>query len=307
MLIPPFEFGAGILSVQSHVAFGHVGNSAAVFPLQRLGFEVWPVHTCQLSNHTGYPTAHGQVFGPEHVADVLAGLDERGALARCAGVLSGWLGGAGVGQAIAGAVERVRAQRPGALYLCDPVMGDDTLCGERLYCAADIPSFILDRLVPLADVLTPNRFELATLTGAPVRTVEDAAAAARMLVERGARLVVVTSLPGGEADAISCLAVTASGAWRVESPRVPVQTPLNGAGDALAALLLGHLLRGAGPPEALSLAVSAVHAVIEETARLGTRELQVVVAQDAFLAPARRIILHTLALTSLPPQATARY
>lgn len=274
-----------VLSVQSHVAFGHVGNSAAVFPLQRLGFEVWPVHSCQLSNHTGYPTARGRVFGAEHVEEVLAGLAERGALAGCGGVLSGWLGGAGVGEAIAGAVESVRAGRPDALYLCDPVMGDDTLCGERLYCAADIPAFVLARLVPLADVLTPNRFELATLAGAPVRTAAEAVEAARALLVRGPRLVVVTSLPGGAEGTISCLAVTADAAWRVDTPRVPLETPVNGAGDMLAALVLGHLLRGSDPAEALSLAVSAVHAVIAETLRQGARELQMIGAQAAFAAP----------------------
>lgn len=274
-----------ILSVQSHVAFGHVGNAAAVFPLQRLGFEVWPVHACQLSNHTGYPTARGRVFGAEHVAEVLGGLAERGVLGDCAGVLSGWLGNAGVGEAIAGAVEQVRAGRPDALYLCDPVMGDDTLCGERMYCAADIPPFVLARLVPLADVLTPNRFELATLAGGPVRTVAEAVGAARTLVARGPRLVVVTSLPGPAADSVACAAVTARDAWVVETPRLVLDHPLNGAGDMLAALVLGHLLRGEEGAEALSRAVSALFAVITATAASGRRELALVAAQDALVAP----------------------
>jgi pyridoxine kinase len=276
-----------ILSVQSHVAFGHVGNAAAVFPLQRLGFEVWPVHACQLSNHTGYPTARGRVFGAEHVEEVLAGLNDRDAFAQCAGVLSGWLGGAAVGEAIAGAVEQVRARRPGGLYLCDPVMGDDTVCGERMYCATDIPEFILRRLVPLADVLTPNRFELAVLARTPVRTPAEAVAAARTLLDRGPRLVVVTSLPGGAEETIACLAVTADDAWTVETPRVPMDTPINGAGDTLAALLLGHLLHGMDPPEALSRAVSSVHAVIERTRAEGCRELALIAAQDVLVSPPR--------------------
>lgn len=300
-----------VLSVQSHVSFGHVGNSAAVFPLQRLGFEVWPVHTCQLSNHTGYPSVRGRVFDAAHVEEVLAGLDERGALAACAGVLSGWLGGAAVGAAIAGAVARVRALRPGTLYLCDPVMGDDapgTAPGEdgRLYCAADIPAFILERLLPLADVVTPNRFELATLAGGPVRTAAEAVAAARRLLVRGPRLVVVTSLPGGTADTMSCLAVVADGAWQVDTPWVDLAAPVNGAGDMLAALLLGHLLRGAPPPEALARAVSAVHAVIAATARSGERELSLIAAQDAFAAPWPSFVPHRLRLTEGEGHATAR-
>jgi pyridoxine kinase len=300
MLVP------AILSVQSHVAFGHVGNAAAVFPLQRLGFEVWAVHTCQLSNHTGYPTARGQVFGAAHVQEILSGLDERGVLGHCAGVLSGWLGSAAVGEAIAGAVGRVRAERPEALYLCDPVMGDDTPCGERMYCAADIPAFVLERLVPLADVVTPNRFELATLAGGSVRSVADAVGAARALLERGPRMVVATSLPGAGANTIASLAVTAEGAWVVETPRVVLGTPLNGAGDALAALVLGHLIRGAPLPDALARAVSALHAVIAETQRQGVRELQVIAAQDALVRPPTAYGPRLAALTGAPWQATGR-
>ncbi|MGC2856501.1 pyridoxal kinase PdxY [Novispirillum sp. DQ9] len=291
-----------VLSVQSHVAFGHVGNAAAVFPLQRLGFEVWPVHTCQLSNHTGYPTVRGRAFDAAHVAEVLAGLDERGVLATCGGVLSGWLGGAAVGEAIAAAVGQVRGHRPDALYLCDPVMGDDTLCGERLYCAADIPAFVLERLVPLADVLTPNRFELATLAGAPVRSLGDAVAAARGLMARGPRLVVVTSLPGEAEGTIACLAVTKQGAWRVATPRIVLDTPVNGAGDMLAALLLGHLLHGAVPPEALALAVSAVHAVIDRTRLNGVRELEIIAGQEAFAATAPTFPAEPCGLPVLLPE-----
>ncbi|MFA7432036.1 MAG: pyridoxal kinase, partial [Rhodospirillaceae bacterium] len=256
-------------------------------PLQRLGFEVWPVHACQLSNHTGYPTARGRVFGAEHVEEVLAGLHDRDAFAQCAGVLSGWLGGAGVGEAIARAVEHVRARRPDVLYLCDPVMGDDTVCGERMYCATDIPDFILQRLVPLADVLTPNRFELAVLARKPVRTPAEAVAAARTLLERGPRLVVVTSLPCGGEETIACLAVTAGDAWTVETPRIPMDTPVNGAGDTLAALLLGHLLRAMPPAEALSRAVSSIHAVIEQTRAEGRRELALIAAQESLVNPPR--------------------
>lgn len=275
-----------VLSVQSHVAYGHVGNAAAAFPLQRMGFEVWPVHTCQLSNHTGYPTAPGRVFGAEHVAEVLHGLGERGVLAQCGGILSGWLGGAGVGQVIAETVQAVRAMQPDVLYVCDPVMGDDGPDGVgRLYCAADIPDFIGDHLVPLADVLTPNRFELATLAGRAVRDADEALAAARAVMERGPRLVVVSSLPGARPDSVQCLAVTADGAWSVETPRIPLRTPVNGAGDVLAALVLGHLLRSRPPAEALVRSVSAVHAVIARTHAAGRRELQIVAAQDAFVAP----------------------
>lgn len=272
-----------VLSMQSHVTFGHVGNAAAVFPLQRLGIEVWPLHTCQLSNHTGYPGVEGEVFAADHVRALLRGLEARGALAALDGVLTGWLGRPEVGEAVLWALDRAPA---GAVYLCDPVMGDDTPGGgERLYAAPGIPEFFRDHLVPRASVLTPNRFELALLAGRPVRDAAEAVTAARGLLARGPRLVVVTSIPGGAAGRIGCLAVTAEAAWHVDSPRLTFPTPPNGAGDALAALLLGHLLAGQKPAEALARAVSGLHGVLRETLAAGTRELQLVAAQDSLMAP----------------------
>lgn len=277
-----------VLSVQSHVAFGHVGNAAAVFPLQRLGLEVWAVHTCQLSNHTGYPGVEGEVFAADHVRAVLRGLEARGALAGLAGVLTGWLGRPEVGEAVLWALDRAG---PDALFVCDPVMGDDTPEGtERLYAAAGIPDFFRDHLVPRAAVVTPNRFELSLLSGLPVRDLDEAVAAARVVLARGPRLVVATSLPGADGDAASgevirCLAVTAEQAWLVASPRLTFATPPNGAGDVLAALLMAHLLRGAGPDEALALAVAGLHGVLRRTRAEGTREMQLVAAQDALVAP----------------------
>ena len=146
-----------ILSIQSHVAYGHVGNAAAVFPLQRMGHEVWPIHTVQFSNHTGYGAWRGQVFDAGLIADCVLGLEERGALARCDGVLSGYMGSADTGVAILDAVARVRAAHPSALYCCDPVMGD---VGRGMFVRPGIPEFLRDRVVPMADVATPNHFEL---------------------------------------------------------------------------------------------------------------------------------------------------
>lgn len=279
---------AAVLSIQSHVAFGHVGNGAAVFPLQRLGFEVWPVHTCQLSTHTGYPGVRGMAFPPEHVADVVAGLAERGVLGRLSGVLSGYLARPEVGAAVLAAVATARQGGRDVLYLCDPVMGDDGPDGEHLYAAPGIPEFMREHMVPVADVLTPNRFELALLAERPVSDLAEAVAAARALLRRGPRLVVVTSLNlPAEPTAIACLAVTAECCWTVSTPRLSLAHPLNGAGDALAALLLGHLLKQVPAPEALAAAVSGLHAAVVETRDAGCRELQIVAAQDALVRPSR--------------------
>jgi len=284
MTLPP----PAVVSVQSHVAYGHVGGSAAVFALQRLGLEVWPVQTCHLSNHTGYPSWRGRLFSAGEVADVLDGLAERGVLSDCAGVISGYLARAEIGTVLLEAVARARAAAPGLLYLCDPVMGDDMPDGsERLYAAPEIPAFLRARMVPVADILTPNRFELALLAEQPAATPAQAMRAARALVARGPRMVVVTSVPGPAAADVACLVVTAEGAWQVTTPRIALPQPVNGAGDALAALFLGHVLCGAAPPEALSRTVSALHAVIAATAEAGTRELQLIAAQDALVTPPR--------------------
>jgi len=282
-----------ILSIQSHVAYGHVGNSAAVFPLQRLGFDVWPVHTVQYSNHLGYGDFAGTVLGAAHVTEVLAGIAARGVLGSCRAVLSGYLGEAAIGEAVLGALAAVRHANPDALYLCDPVMGD---IGEGFYVRDGIPEFLRDQAVPAADIVTPNVFELEHLTGGRVATLADALAAARQLLALGPTVVVVTSLRHAEtpADRIEMLAVTAAGAWRIATPMVPFQTAPNGAGDAVAALFLGHYLRNRDPAEALAAAGAAIYAVMRRTGKLSRRELALIAAQDEIAKPSRRFPVETL-------------
>lgn len=272
-----------ILSIQSSVAYGHVGNSAAVFPLQRLGFEVWPVNTVQFSNHTGYLAWRGRVFGADHVSEVIAGIADRGAMPRCEAVLSGYVGDAATGGAILGAVEMVRAANPDALYCCDPVMGD---VGRGVFVHADIPEFMRRQALPLADIATPNHFELDLLAGRETATLEDVVAAARAL---GPGIVMVTSVRRAEAPVgtIECLAVEAGSAWLVRTPLLPLDPPPNGAGDALAALFLGHLLsNGRDTAAALSAAVSGLYGVLTATMRSGSRELELVAAQGSLVEPA---------------------
>ncbi|MBV8652728.1 MAG: pyridoxal kinase PdxY [Alphaproteobacteria bacterium] len=274
-----------ILSIQSAVSYGHVGNSAAVFPLQRLGFEVWPIDTLQFSNHPGYGAFRGRVFEPELVADLVTGMAERGALASCDAVLSGYLGDAATGAAVLDAVAKVKAANPKALYCCDPVIGDS---GPGVYVRGGIPEFFRERALPAADILTPNRFELEHLTGRPAATIEAALAAAEMLRSKGPRVILATSLEreGAPPDTVEMLAVDASGAWLVATPRLPFS--VNGAGDAVAALFLGHFLKTGDTAAALGATASSIFAVLEATQRAGMRELQLVAAQDEVVAPQRR-------------------
>jgi pyridoxine kinase len=274
-----------ILSIQSSVAYGHVGNSAAVFPLQRMGFEVWPVNTVHFSNHTGYGQWRGAVLPADEVAGIVRGIEDRGALLRCDAVLSGYMGDASLGKVVIGAVARVKGLNPDAVYCCDPVMGD---AGRGFFVRPGIPEFIKEVAVPAADVITPNQFELEFLTGVKIGDLNDALEAADEARRLGPETVLTTSLRRRDADAdtIEMLAVSGEGAWLVQTPLLALE--LNGAGDATAALFLAHVLRGETMAQALSLTASAVHAVLEETYRTGSREMALVSAQQDIVEPPRR-------------------
>ena len=270
-----------VLSIQSSVAYGHVGNSAATLPLQRLGIGVWPVNTTHLSNHLGHPTWRGGAADTAVVADIVAGIEELGVLGECDALLSGFLGAAALGAVVLDALEIVRAANPGAIFALDPVIGDD---GIGIYVPDGVPEFLRDRLLPRADIITPNRYEVEFLTGRKIKGVDDALASMAELRSRGPGLVVATSIPDADdAGATITLAADGTGAWLVRSPRL--NTAVHGAGDMFSALFLGHALRGAAPGEALSRTVSSVHAVLAATARAGAREMLLVETQDALVDP----------------------
>ena len=274
-----------VLSIQSWVAYGHVGNAAALFPLQRLGIEAWAVHTVQFSNHPGYGAWTGQVFPGQAVRDLVDGIAARGVLGQCDAVLSGYMGDADTGDAILETAARVRAANPAALYCCDPVMGD---IGPGIYVRPGIPELIAGRAVPAADILTPNQFELQHLCG-PIRTLAEAVTAASLLRGRmrpgGPAVVLVTSLRTDDTprDAIDMLACDAAGAVRLRTPLLPIVP--SGAGDATAALFLAAWLRTGHAGRALGFAGSAIHAVLRQTAAAGSRELCLVAAQHELVAP----------------------
>jgi pyridoxine kinase len=270
---------APILSVQSHVVYGHVGNSAAVFPLQRLGREVWPLMTVQFSSHAGYPGWRGRAFDAAMIDECVAGLQEIGVLSRCAGLLTGYLGKAEIGDAALRGLERVRAANPEAAYACDPVIGD---VGSGSYVAAGVAEFFRDRALPLATILTPNAFELEWLTGEPARDLQTARRAIAALRGRGPQVVVAKSLMLDDtpADALDMLAGDEAGFWRLRTPKLPIA--VNGAGDLFAALFFHHWLETRSTREALSRAASAVHAIVNATMAAGSRELSLIAAQDEF-------------------------
>ena len=271
-----------ILSIQSHVAYGHAGNASAVFPMQRLGHEVWPVHTVQFSNHTGYGSWRGQVFDASLIDDCVAGIAERDVLDRCDGVLSGYMGAPATGEAILRAVERVRAANPKAAYACDPVIGD---VGRGVFVRPGVPEFMRERAVPAADLVTPNHFELDCLTGRASTSLAEAKAAVRALHGLGPRVVLVTSLLTDEtpADSRDALASDGEHVWLARSPKLPVS--LNGAGDAIAAMFFVHWLETGSPAAALGRAMSSVYGLLKRTADAGSREILLIAAQNEIVAP----------------------
>ncbi|RMB60143.1 pyridoxal kinase PdxY [Tessaracoccus antarcticus] len=271
-----------VLSIQSAVAYGHAGNSSAVFPMQRSGVNVWPVYTVNFSNHTGYETWRGPMIDAQDVASVIQGVDERGVLPQVSAVLSGYQGSADMGQVILDAAALVKKRNPAALFCADPVLGD---VGRGFYARPGIPEFMRDHVVQAADILTPNLFELQYLTGRTTGTVGDVLAAAEELRARGPRIVLVTSVVADDMvpDPMRMLAVGENEAWLVETPLI--DRTFTGSGDLTTAMFLTHWLKTGDLAESLSQTASIVYSILEQTATSGVTELQLVAAQDNIVNP----------------------
>ena len=271
-----------ILSIQSAVAYGHVGNSASVFPMQRLGVEVWPVNTVNFSNHTGYGAWRGPLMDPADVRDVITGIGEREAFAEVDAVLSGYQGGEAIGDVIIDAVAQVKAANPAAIYACDPVMGN---ASSGCFMHEAIPVLLRDKVVPAADLITPNQFELGFLTGTEPETLEDTLASVDAAREIGPSTVLVTSVlrPDRPEGTIEMLACHEDEAWIVQTPHLPLKA--NGSGDVTAALFTAHWLQTGSLGDALGRTVSAVFDLLQTTLDSGRRELQLVQAQEVYASP----------------------
>lgn len=275
------------LSIQSHVAYGHVGNSAAVFPLQRIGHEVWPVLTVNFSNHTGYGSWGGPLIPADDVRAVVQGIEDRGVLGTVDGVLSGYLGGEEIVDVVLDAVARVKAANPAATYTCDPVMGN---ASSGCFVAPAIPPLIRERALPQADILTPNQFELGFMTDTTPDTIASTLESADRVRDLGPRTVLVTSvlrpdretLPDGSGT-IEMLAVDDDGAWIVQTPHLPFKA--NGSGDVTSAVFTAHYRETGSAATALERTASSVFDLLQATLESGERELRLVQAQDAFANP----------------------
>ena len=273
-----------VISIQSQVAFGHVGNSAAALPMRACGVEVVEVPTALLSNHPHYATMHGRILEPELVAGLLEGLVERGLHERAAVILSGFLGQAGTAQAVAGFVRRAKAANPRVVYVCDPVMGDADL---GYFADAPLRAAFARDLVPLAGIILPNAFELETLAGFPVNAAQDVARARTTL---GCPAVVATSVPvDGRPDLLATITATETSCRAIDVPRLPVRPA--GTGDLLTGLTAARVALGLDLDTAVARAVAGVAAALSRTASEPWAEMPIAAALDAIVsagAPARR-------------------
>ncbi|GAA3001128.1 pyridoxal kinase PdxY [Microbacterium aurantiacum] len=271
-----------ILSIQSAVAYGHVGNSAAVFPLQRIGVEVLPVYTVNFSNHTGYGAWRGPLIAPDDVAAVIEGIGDRGVFGDIDVVLSGYQGGEGIADVILDAVARVKEANPAAVYACDPVMGN---AKSGCFVAPAIPVLLREKVVPAADIITPNQFELGFLTGTEPSDLASTLESADRARAMGPRTVLVTSVerPDRPEGTIEMLAVTDDGAWLVRTPHIPMKA--NGSGDVTAALFTAHLTATGNTADALARTTSSVFDLLQNTFDSGERELRLIESQEAYAHP----------------------
>lgn len=274
-----------ILSIQSHVAFGHAGNSSAVFPMQRMGYNVIDVNTVLFSNHTGYGEWGGDFVSLDTVKSVLQGVQQRGAYTHTKAVVTGYMGSPVLGDTIMQTIATVKSQSAKCVYVCDPVFGD---VGRGIFAINGIAQYFRDVAVKQANICTPNLFELGWLTDTDPKTIDDIIVSARMLLNTHTHTVVVTSADHTDTSVgtIEMLAITASDCYRVITPKVNMVLPPNGSGDATTALFTTHYLdTDADLQLSLARTASSIYEIFKATAACESFELQIIRAGDKIAYP----------------------
>ncbi|XAW88834.1 pyridoxal kinase PdxY [Vibrio sp. CDRSL-10 TSBA] len=273
----------GILSIQSHVVFGHAGNSSAVFPIQRMGLEVWPIHTVQFSNHTQYPQGFtGKSFDSNDISTLIQGLNNIGQLAECQAIISGYQGSAEQCLAVADAVKQIKQQNQAALYVCDPVMGDPK---KGCIVSDGVAEQLIQNLMPIADVIVPNQFELTAFTGMEIHSLDEAIAACNKALELGPKVVLVKHLHSISDEMFSSILATEEGCYLIQRPELPFDKAPVGVGDLISGIFTACLVKGLSPLEAFSHTNNAVYGVMEVTKAHGEWELMTVLGQDEIVNP----------------------
>ncbi len=259
-----------ILSIQSHVAYGYVGNKAAVYPLQAMGYEVWPVNTVQFSNHTGYGQWQGEIFSKEHIHQVILGLESLNLIPSCLAILSGYMGSEAICHEVQDTVQRFKAQNPALLYLCDPVIGN-----QHCFVKPEVLEFFKHHLV--ADIITPNQYEAETLSGIPIKTVADLKATAQFFQDKGSRVVIITGVKLNDVapDTLHIYGGEGNQHYLLAAKEYTFPIPPSGTGDLFSAVFLGSYLTYRNLDHALRRSVDLMNRVLAKTAASGSRELRV--------------------------------
>ncbi|MBC7006173.1 pyridoxal kinase PdxY [Photobacterium sp. BZF1] len=284
---------SGILSIQSHVVYGKAGNSSAVFPLQRMGFDVWPIHTVQFSNHTQYKEGWtGKAFAAEEIIQLVDGIENIGKLPECQAVLSGYQGSAEQCNAVINTVERVKKHNPEAIYTCDPVMGDPA---KGCIVAPGVADVLINRLMPMADIIVPNQYELTQFTGMEINSLQDAVAACKEALDKGPKLVVVKHLHSVSKDKFTMMMATDEGVWLAKRPYLTFAKQPVGMGDLISALFTGKYLSTQNSRIAFDFCNNASFAVLQKTYQLNEWELQTIAAQDDIFFPKSNFKLQRVA------------
>ena len=261
-----------VISVQSQVVHGHVGNRAAAYAIQAEGVNVAAVPTTLISNHPRYPTVRGRVLESALVADLLTGVEERGLVESAAVLVTGYLGSPGNAAVVADFVERALTKNPNLIYLCDPVIGDD----GRVYVADGILDVVRQRLVPAASLITPNQFELGLLAGMTIADTQALAAARAKLAGHAGFAVVATGcrLADTPAEQVETILCVEDRLTRLATADLPIRP--SGTGDLLSGLIAAHLAKDESTEVAVQLAVETVFAVLVRTAQAGSAEMRLV-------------------------------
>ena len=273
-----------ILSIQSHVAFGHAGNSSAVFPMQRMGYNVIDVNTVLFSNHTGYGEWTGELVSLDCVKSVLQGVNNRGAFATTKAVVTGYMGSPVLGDTIMETIDKVKSQSDNCVYVCDPVFGD---VGRGIFAINGIAEYFRDVALKKCNICTPNLFELGWLTDTDPKTIDQIIQSAHMLLNDNTHTVIITSAEHADTapDTIEMFAVTTDTTYRVITPKVSMPLPPNGSGDATTALFTTHYLDSNDVKTALERTASSVYEIFKATAECNTFELQTITAGNKIATP----------------------
>lgn len=275
-----------VLSIQSHVVYGFAGNKSATFPMQLLGVDVWALNTVQFSNHTQYGKWTGMVIPQEQIREIVTGLDNIDKLQECDALLSGYLGSAEQVDQILFALEQIKKRNPNALYLCDPVMPNPK---KICVVANGVREALIEKAIPVADIMTPNLHELRQLSDFPIETFDDVLKAVNALVAKGVKKVLVKHLGSAgkinDPDTFEIIMATPEGVWHLNRPLYQFNFEPVGVGDLIAGTFLANLLNGKSDVEAFETMNNEVAGVMKTTFELGSYELQTIAARFEILNP----------------------